>query len=157
MNTNCTAPQHLTVGVNGSIESHAALLWAIDHARPGDTVHLVHAWQPAAVAGLENGDDDTAALRMIGREVARARRLIGDRPIIVSGEVVHGTPGHRLAEVATDLVVIGTRDHHPLVDALLASVCRQLLRHSAVPVVVVPDRHRRVTRRPDFDRVGDQV
>ena len=143
MNTVRTAPQHLTVGVDGSIESHAALLWAIDHARPGDTVHLVHAWQPSYVAGLEGGDDDTSALRMIGREVVRARRLIGDQPIAVSGEVVHGTPGDSLAEITTDLVVVGTRHHHAIIDALPGSVCRQLLRHSPVPVVVVPERHRR--------------
>lgn len=155
MNTVRTAPQHVTVGVDGSIESHAALLWAVDHARPGDTVHLVHAWQPSYVAGIEGGDDDTAALRMIGREVARARHLIGGQPIAISGEVVHGAPGTRLAEIATDLVVVGTRDHHVLVDALPGSVCRQLLRHSSVPVVVVPDRHRRAAHHPNADRVGD--
>ncbi|MBI5089756.1 MAG: universal stress protein [Actinobacteria bacterium] len=155
MNAVRIAPQHVTVGVDGSIESHAALLWAVDHARPGDTVHLVHAWQPSHVSGVEGGDDDTAALRMVGREVARARRLIGDQPIAVSGELVHGAPGARLAEIATDLVVIGTRDHHLHVDALPGSVCRQLLRHSPVPIVVVPDRHRRAAHRSNADRAGD--
>lgn len=155
MNTVRTAPEHVTVGVDGSIESHGALLWAVDHARPGDTVHLVHAWQPSYVAGLEGGDDDTAALRMVGREVARARCLVGDQPIAVSGEVVHGAPGACLAEIATDLVVVGTRHHRVLVDALPGSVCRHLLRHSTVPVVVVPDRHRRAADHPNAGRVGD--
>lgn len=148
MNALGTAPQHITVGVDGSIASHAALLWAIDHAHPGDTVHLVHAWQPSHVAGLEGGDDDTAALRLVGREVARARRLIGDQPIAISGEVVEGTPGDCLAEIQTDLVVVGSRHRHPVIDALLGSVCRHLLRHSPVPVVVVPDRHRRAGHQP---------
>ena len=50
MNPPITAPNTITVGVDGSIESHAALRWAVDHARPGDTVRSAHAWQPSSVA-----------------------------------------------------------------------------------------------------------
>ena len=150
MNAVRIEPHHVTVGVNGSIESHAALLWAVDHARPGDTIHLVYAWQPAYVAGLEGGDDDSAALRMIGREVVRARRLIGDQPIAVSGEVVHGSAGESLAVVDTDLVVVGSRHRRAVTDVLCGSVSRHLLRHATVPVVVVPER--RPTTRPRAER-----
>lgn len=157
MNADRTRPQHITVGVDGSIESHAALRWAVDHAHPGDTVHLVHAWQPAYAAGIEGGDDDTGALRLVGREVARTRLLIGDQSIAVSGEVLYGAPGDCLAQLTTDLVVVGAR-HHPLViDALLGSVCRSLLRHSPVPVVVVPDRQRRSALQSNDSRVGDRA
>ena len=62
-----TTPQHITVGVDGSVESHAALLWAVDHAHPGDTVHLVHAWQPSYAAGIEGGDDGVSLLNWGGR------------------------------------------------------------------------------------------
>lgn len=155
MSANNTAPQRITVGVDGSIEAHGALLWAVDHARPGDTVHLLHAWLSSPVAGLDDGRDDAAAWRLIAREVARARCLIGEQAITVSGDVVHGAPGDRLAEVDSDLVVVGVRDRHVLIDALPGSVCRQLLRRSAVPVVVVPDRHRLARRRATtIDRVG---
>jgi nucleotide-binding universal stress UspA family protein len=130
-------PQHITVGIDGSIESHAALLWAIDHAHPGDTVHLVYAWQPA-VAGFAASDDDTTALRSIGREVARARRLIHDQRIAISGEVVHGTPRDCLLAISTDLVVVGARHHRSVVDMFLGSVSRYLVRYSPVPIVVVP-------------------
>lgn len=150
-----TTPRHITVGVDGSVESHAALLWAVDHAHPGDTVHLVHAWQPSYAAGIEGGDDDTGALRLVGREVARTRCLIGDQPIAVSGEVLHGAPGDCLAELTTDLVVVGARHHSTVFEALFGSVCRSLLRHSPVPVVVVPDRHRRAPHRSNVSRVGD--
>jgi nucleotide-binding universal stress UspA family protein len=155
VNTLRTAPQHITVGIDWSIESHGALLWAVDHAHPGDTVHLVHAWQPSHAAGIEGGDDDTGALRMVGREVARTRRLIGDQPIAISGEVLHGAPGDCLAEISTDLVVVGARHHPAVIDAFFGSVCRYLLRHSPVPVVVVPDRHRRASRQTKASRVGD--
>lgn len=152
-----TTPQHITVGVDGSVESHAALLWAVDHAHPGDTVHLVHAWQPSYAAGIEGGDDDTGALRLVGREVARTRCLIGDQPIAVSGEVLHGAPGDCLAQVTTDLVVVGARHHPMVIDALLGSVFRYLLRHSPVPVVVVPDRHRRANLHSCGSRAGDRA
>lgn len=153
MSANRPVPRRITVGVDGSIEAHAGLLWTVDHAQPGDTVHVVHAWQPSLVAGLDDGDD-AAARGLIGREVARARCLVGERAITVTGEVVRGSAGDVLAEVDSDLVVVGVRDRHMLADALPGSVCRQLLRRSAVPVVVVPDRHRLARRRAATDRVG---
>jgi nucleotide-binding universal stress UspA family protein len=81
--------------------------------------------------------------------------LVGDQPIAISGEVAHGTPGDCLAAVTTDLVVVGARHHPMVIDALLGSVCRYLLRHCPVPVVIVPDRYRRVNHQVDAGRVGD--
>ena len=46
MNTQAR-PETIAVGIDGSLASRAAVRWAIDHARPGDTVNLVHAWKPS--------------------------------------------------------------------------------------------------------------
>jgi len=42
--------ERIAVGVDGSLNSRAAVRWAVGHARPGDSVLLVHAWEarPAA-------------------------------------------------------------------------------------------------------------
>lgn len=135
-------PRHVTVGISGSAASPAALLWAIDHARPGDTLHLVHAWQPTYVSGIA-GEDDLPALRMIGREVVRARQIIGAEQIAVSGDVVHGPPARALTAVQTDLLVVGSNDHNWLLATVAGGVWRQILRASTVPVVVVPTARRR--------------
>ena len=43
-------PDRIAVGIDGSLWAHAAIRWAIDHARPGDTITLVHAWRAHDVA-----------------------------------------------------------------------------------------------------------
>ncbi len=70
-------PERIVVGIDGSPTSRAAVRWAIGHARPGDSVTLVHAWRasPAMVdAGLVDPED--AAARSLARhELTRAEAL----------------------------------------------------------------------------------
>lgn len=54
--------ERIVVGIDGSLASHAAVRWAIKHARPGDTVTLVHAWEASASmvdVALVDADDDS--------------------------------------------------------------------------------------------------
>ena len=37
-------PERVVFGIDGSVASHAAVRWAITHARSGDTVTLAPAW-----------------------------------------------------------------------------------------------------------------
>lgn len=43
MTTDHRDPERIAVGIDGSIASHHAVCWAIDHARAGDTITLLHA------------------------------------------------------------------------------------------------------------------
>jgi hypothetical protein len=69
-------PERITVGIDGSLCSHAAVRWAIDHAQAGDTVTLVHAWRASSSmssAGLVDPTDDSAASNFANHGLARAQ------------------------------------------------------------------------------------
>lgn len=138
-------PRRIVVGVDGSLGSHAAVRWAIDNARAGDTVQLVHAWEPAPISittGPDTPNDDTPARNLIQREVARANCLVKDDQVVVTGEAIRGAAGDCLADIDADLIVVGSRGHGTLIRALTGSVCTHLTNHASVPVVVIPDRRR---------------
>lgn len=141
MNLTHHRPEQIVVGVDGSLESHAALRWAIDHARPGDTVTLCHAFQPSPVAvsvGLADPDDDTAAREFVHHELARIDALPRDADVTIRCDVLHGDPRDCLSAVDADLLVVGAGGHGRLAGALLGSVSAHVTRHAHIPVVVVP-------------------
>lgn len=136
------SPERICVGVDGSVASHAAVRWAIDHARSGDTVTLVHAWQtsPAAfeTAGMVDPDDDSVARAFLRHELARMEALPRDPGVELVGEVVHGDPSDCLCAAAADLLVVGAGGHGRIIGALLGSVSASLAHHAHVPLVIVP-------------------
>ena len=158
MNTR-TRPQRITVGVDGSIESHAALLWAVDNAQPGDTVHVVYCWKPSPIiVGLEDGlDCEQGAQRLVDRFVAKGQYLIADREIGVTGEIRRGRPRERLAESPIDLLVVGAGHHGLVSNTLGGSTTTYLVRHAGVPVVVVPDHRRRAVIGAAAEQLGERV
>jgi nucleotide-binding universal stress UspA family protein len=134
-------PERIVVGIDGSLCSHAAVRWALDHARRGDTVTLVHAWQasPSVVgADLVDPTDDHAARTFAHRELARARALPNADTIELSYKVINGDAGDCLSNQTSDLVVVGARGHAGLAGILLGSVSTHLARHCPVPLVIVP-------------------
>ena len=134
-------PERIAVGIDGSLCSHAAVRWAIDHARPGDTITLVHAWRasPSVVStGLVDPADDTAARGFARHELARAQALPRDHTITLCYEVIHDDAPECLARHPTDLLVIGARGHSGLTGMLLGSTSAHLARHCPVPLVIVP-------------------
>lgn len=133
--------ERIVVGIDGSLGSHAAVRWAIDHAQPGDTITLVHAWRasPSMVGtGLVDPTDDTAATGFADHELARARALPRDETITLCCEVVHGDAQDCLADHPADVLVVGARGHSGLTSLLLGSVSAHLARHCPVPLVIVP-------------------
>lgn len=134
-------PERIVVGIDGSLASHAAVRWAVDHARPGDKVILVHAWQvsPSIVdVGAEDPRDDAAARSFAHHELARARALPRDDDVTLSCEVVHGDAQDCLSRQPADVLVVGTRGHGRLTGMLLGSVSAHLAHHCPIPLVIVP-------------------
>ena len=140
MNTHAR-PETIAVGIDGSLASRAAVRWAINHARPGDTVDLVHAWQPSptlVATGLAQQDDDAPARRLLKHELAHIAALPRDEHVTVTGHVVHGDPRDLLCQTDADLIVVGSDGRGALARALLGSVCDRLTHHGHRPVVIVP-------------------
>ena len=142
MSTGHHQSEQIVVGVDGSLASRAAVRWAVDHARPGDTVILVHAWEasPSTVdAGLAGPDDDAdAARRCAHHELARAQALAHDEAITISCEAVHGDARECLHRHCGDLLVVGARGHSRFTGMLLGSVSAHLAHHCPVPLVIIP-------------------
>lgn len=134
-------PERIVVGIDGSVASHAAVRWAITHARDGDTVTLTHAWQPSPAmieAGLVDPDDESCAQRFVHRELVRIEALPHDGNITLTTKVLRGDARDRLTTAGADLIVVGAGDHSRLMSAVLGSVSDHLARHARVPVVVIP-------------------
>ena len=134
-------PEHIVVGTDGSLNAHAAIRWAIDHAREGDTVTLVHAWEPAPPSAdpiAADADPAGAARQFIERECARANALARCDNVTIRGEAVEADPTHCLAGSDCDLVVVGTRGHSRVAEMLLGSVIAHLAQHCHRPLVIVP-------------------
>ncbi len=125
--------RRIVVGVDGSPISLAALAWAVREAGlTGDSVEAVMAWQ-----ALEDVDDSKSAARVLSRAISQT--VDPDAPVKVSATVAEGYPEQVLLEVAAgaDLLVVGSRGHCGLADALLGSVSRACVHRARCPVVIV--------------------
>ncbi len=141
--TKTRSPEQIAVGIDGSLDSHAAVRWAIDHARPGDTITLAHVWRPSPSmvdAGLTDPSDETAARRFANHELVRAAALPREDGVTLRCEIVLGDAQHCLAKHRSDLLVVGARGHNALTSILLGSVSAHLARHCPIPLVIVPQR-----------------
>ena len=142
---NAPARETIAVGIDGSLASRAAVRWAVRHARPGDTVDLVHAWMPSpttVATGLCRPDDDGAARHLVEHEIAHVAALPRDDGVTITGHVVRGDPRGLLCQTRADVVVVGSDGQGRLARALLGSVCAHLAKHGPVPVVIVPFHHK---------------
>jgi nucleotide-binding universal stress UspA family protein len=136
----------IVVGVDGSPAAERALRWALDEARiRGCEVHVVHAWvfEPLGEWALLGEQDVRAQSEALVDEVVRAA-LVGrtDPPVIVRHSAC-GAPADVLVRMAADaaLLVVAGHEGERLRKALLGSVSGACVRHSTVPVVVVPPPH----------------
>jgi nucleotide-binding universal stress UspA family protein len=137
----------IVVGVDGSDGSERALRWAVNEAHTrGGTVQAVmtYDWagtEAALLAGLTAEDERQRAEDILAEAVSAIRREYRDVPI--AAEVVLGNPAHKLAEAARDanILVVGSRGHGRLRQAVLGSVSEDCIRHAPCPVVVVPGPH----------------
>ncbi|MCX6529882.1 MAG: universal stress protein [Actinobacteria bacterium] len=141
--------QRIAVGIDGSENSHAAVKWAIEHARQSDTVILVHVWHPY-VYGTELATaftiDDTAATELLEAEFVRFVPLAKEHEVMLKRELIEGDARDTLNIPNIDLLVIGARGHSGIAGILLGSVADYVTRHATVPVVVIPPDNRVTTK-----------
>ena len=138
----------ITVGIDGSPNSHRALDWAVQEAATrncGLTVLTVHpviaSWgtgNPVPYPGDGPPGEGTPGGRGGDRERAEGRRAA--KPASVQVRAVSGFPAEELigASKDSDLLVIGARGGGGFHRLTLGSVSSQVAHHAHCPVVIVP-------------------
>ena len=139
----------VVVGVDGSSESCAALLFALEEAaRRGTGLRVVSVLVPpqfwpnayglSAPPTIQQMKDD---LRVVARHMANG--AVAERPDLAAVPVelheVEGRPAEVLVDQSrgADLLVVGHRGRGGFASALLGSVGLQCLMHAECPVTVV--------------------
>jgi nucleotide-binding universal stress UspA family protein len=141
----------IVAGVDGSAASAAALRWAIGQAElTGAAVDAVIAWH-FPVLGASGGFGAELAAMGDFRKIAEntlaemiSRALSPASDVRVRARVIEGGPARSLldASAGADLLVVGSRGHGGLTEALLGSVSEYCVQHAACPVVVTRGRDR---------------
>ena len=134
----------ITVGVDGSPEARAALLYALEEARlRGADVEVVLAYSPLPyLAGdvtlRHAGNSELEAEELIRKEVEPIAAAFPD--VTVTTQAILGAAAETLIEKAkgADLLVVGSRGRGGFSGLLLGSVSQQCVHHAPCPVVVVP-------------------
>ena len=139
----------IVAGVDGSPSSVSALRWAIRQAGlTGAAVDAVIAWHyPVAATGYGwapmaapvNSDFDfqDIAEKTVADAVSSALGPVSD--VRVRTQVAEGNPAQVLLDAAAgaELLVVGSRGHGGVTEALLGSVSQHCVQHARCPVVVI--------------------
>jgi nucleotide-binding universal stress UspA family protein len=132
----------IVVGVDGFESSKAALRWAIHQAKlTGAVVEAVTAWQIPVGTGLvpvTDMPDYQDDARMVLTEAITEMCMI-DVEVEVRPRVVEGRAAQVLLDAAegAELLVLGSRGHGGLAEALLGSVGQYCVHHAPCPVVIM--------------------
>jgi len=136
----------IVVAVDGSPGSVQALRWAARQAElTGAALQVVTAWEYPAFYGWAPGNADDPDLARLARTAQddAVRQVFGaGRPDWVQGQVIEGHPAKVLidASAGADLLVVGSRGHGGVADAVLGSVSTYCVHHAHGPVTIVrPD------------------
>jgi len=134
--------RRIVVGVDGFESSKAALRWAIRQAKlTGAVVEAITAWHIPAGAGwvpvsdMPDYQDD--AFGILSEAIAELAAVEPD--VQVCPRVVEGRAEQVLVDAAdgAELLVVGSRGHRGLAEALLGSVGQYCANHAACPVVIM--------------------
>jgi nucleotide-binding universal stress UspA family protein len=138
--------RRIVVGVDGFESSKAALRWAIRQAKlTGAEVEAITAWHIPAGTGWvptpdmpDYQDDAFAVLTEALNEMSAV-----DPDVQVCPRVVEGRAGQVLVDAAdgADLLVVGSRGHRGLAEALLGSVGQYCANNASCPVVIMRGKH----------------
>jgi nucleotide-binding universal stress UspA family protein len=139
----------ITVGIDGSHNSHRALDWAVQEAAARNsaltvlTIHPVIASYATGHPIMWPGDKDLQAKERQAAEetTAKALKAAGPaQPASVQVRAISGFPAEELigASKDSDLLVLGARGGGGFHRLTLGSVSDQVVHHAACPVVVVP-------------------
>ncbi|MFE3072479.1 universal stress protein [Streptomyces sp. NPDC059247] len=153
--------REIVAGVDGSPESLAAADWAAREAlHRGLPLRLAHAWrwEPLDLPLVQDrATQEKAALDLLrDAETAVTERHPG---LTVTSEVLPDTPVAALlgAEERTELLVIGSRGHGPVLGFLLGSYGQQIIAGATRPVVAVRSRDGEPAEPPAGDVLVGQL
>ncbi|MFJ7175977.1 universal stress protein [Streptomyces massasporeus] len=133
----------VVVGVDGSPASHAALRWAVHHARMvGGTVEAIYVWDTPSARGWSGpAVDPDFDLEQARERFAQELRTVfpGEQPPRLQEHLVQGDPSEALIQASegAELLVVGRRGIGGFARAMLGSVSQRCAQHAACPVVVV--------------------
>ncbi|NEE05441.1 universal stress protein [Streptomyces sp. SID7499] len=133
----------VVVGVDGSPASHAALRWAVHHARMvGGAVEAIYVWDTPSARGWSGpAVDPDFDLEQARERFAQELRAVfpGEQPPRLQEHLVQGDPSEALIQASegAELLVVGRRGIGGFARAMLGSVSQRCAQHAACPVVVV--------------------
>lgn len=135
---------HILVGVDGSEESERAARYALELASRVDaSVTALHVVDAGALALAKGSGEETELRRERAAVLAGIEEIADDVGHPVEDELAEGDPATQLTDHASeddaDLVVVGRQGLTGVKRRLLGGVTEQVLHHSEVPVLVVPD------------------
>jgi nucleotide-binding universal stress UspA family protein len=136
-------PASVTVGVDGSPESLAALAWAGREAvRRGAVLRVLHVWEPERRLGALFGDVEPGDQEQWARQGLRGAvdEITARHPeLTVTCDMYEGDAVGQLLAASADarMLVLGSRGHGAVVGFLLGSVGQQVLVGADCPVVSV--------------------
>jgi nucleotide-binding universal stress UspA family protein len=139
--TTSHSSQRIVVGTDGSPNSHRAISWAVEHAHAGDTVVIVHAWQPfvyGSELAMAYTIDDAESGKILESDYETFKGRADERGIALEKVLVQADARTALKNQNADILVVGARGHGAFLGALLGSVADYYARHSDVPVVIIP-------------------
>lgn len=142
----------IVVGIDGSLESLAALRWALREAATTDGIaEVVHCWQPHQVSDILFGSPEElhrGSVCMLQNEVSAALITL-PRPPHVLQTSRRGRPAAALVDIASGatLLVLGAHGRTDLHDLTHGKVATSCLKHADCPVVIVGRDESVVTRR----------
>lgn len=133
----------VVVGIDGSPQAEAALLWALAEARLRHaSLTVVHAYPPVVPGGpfsaarIDRPRLEAAAKRAVDAAVSGIDRTAVDvTPLAVCGSAAGAVIQ---AGEHADLVVVGSRGLGASKRLLLGSVATQVMHHARFPVAIVP-------------------
>jgi nucleotide-binding universal stress UspA family protein len=138
------AQMHITVGVDGSDNSTAALRWAAqfaDHA----SITAIAAWSPPIGFGYDLPPFDPNQLRRDARQIVddtadTVTKELGLDADAIAREVEGGDPRRVLhdAQANSDLLVVGARGRSGITHLMLGSTTTALIHRPHCPIAVVP-------------------
>ncbi len=139
--------RRIVVGVDGSAGSARAFAWAVRLAREtGATVEAVQAWEltyawiDSYVPDLERWAKEAKATAE--RSLDTVVDAVPADGVVIERNAIEGMPAKVLLDAAdrADLIVVGSRGRGGFRGLLMGSVSQQVVHHSHVPVLVVPNR-----------------
>lgn len=135
----------MVVGVDGSLASRAALRWAGAHTDRLGPIQPVSGyampwWALLTTPALATSHPERTLRDATSALTERALSDLDPSVPCLTAHIQRGSAGRVLVEAARghSLLVVGSRGRNPLVATALGSVSTYCVRHSSIPVVVVP-------------------